>query len=264
MFDPQDRRFDRDKRNRPRPPERPEEAKANPSKERPRPPDGPEEAKAVPPFDELYKPTKEDIQRELRRLQPQRRDIAKLKGGDSTFRIVPPREGWRFHEVIHYHWGVGPRRRGTRCRDDFDEACFLCEKVDELSKSPDPDDQAEAKDMQQTIRCLLHVIMLDEVDKGVQVISLPISVVATLVSYLGDPELQDFLDPERGRNVKIRKIGEGKGTRYSAPILSPRTSPIPYKDWRRELKDLREMFGRPSYEAQRRLYEGIEGGEEVN
>jgi len=240
------------------------QSKAGPSRAQPTPPDVPPEANDVPIIDNVYKPTMEDVQREIRRLQPQRRDIAKLKAGDNTFRIVRSGEGWRFHEVIRDHWGVGPRRRGTRCLDDFDEACFVCEKVTDLSQSPDDDDQAEAKDMKQTICCLLHVIMLDEVEKGVQVLSLPASAVATLVSYLGDPELQDFLDPEQGRNVKIRKTGEGKGTRYSDPILSPRTSPIPYKDWRRELKDLREIFGRPTYEAHRRLYEGIDGGEEVN
>jgi hypothetical protein len=88
--------------------------------------------------------------------------------------------------------------------------------------------------------------------------------VATLVSYFGDPELRDWLDPEHGRNVKIRKTGEGLLTRYSDPILSPRTSAIPYNDWPLEINDLNEVFGRSSYDAQRRLYEGVDGGEEVS
>ena len=93
---------------------------------------------------------------------------------------------------------------------------------------------------------------------------LPVSSVAKLWSYFSDPEYQDWLHPEHGRNVKIRKTGEGLGTRYNDPILSPRTSPIPHNDWRRDFKDLSETFGRPSYEAQLRLYEGIDGGEEVS
>jgi hypothetical protein len=246
MLEPERNRFERDKRNRPRPPE------------------GADQAKAVPPIEDIYKPTIEDLQRQLRRLQSERSAIIKLKVGDNTVRVMPYRERGLFFEMIRDHYGVGPRRRGMRCFGDFNEACCLCEKVAELSKSPDPDDQAEAKAMKQTKRCLLYVIMLDEPEKGVQVLSLPVSSVAKLMSYFGDPELQDWLHPEHGRNVKIRKTGEGLLTRYSDPILSPRTSPIPNNDWRREIKDLSELFGRPSYEAQRRLYEGIDGGEEVS
>jgi hypothetical protein len=118
--------------------------------------------------------------------------------------------------------------------------------------------------MKPTKRCLLYVIMLDEPEKGVQILSLPASSVAKLWSYFSNPECQDRLHPEHGRNVKIRKTGEGLATRYTDSILSPRTSPIPHNEWKRDSKDLSEMFGRPSYEAQRRLYEGIDGGEEVN
>ena len=264
MLGPERTRFDREQRSRPTPPEESDQAKINPPRERPKSPEGPEEAKGVLPIEENYKPSMEDIQREIRRLQLQRSAIVKLKAGDNTFRVVPSREGWRFYETIGYHWSVGPRRRGRRCLRDFDEACFLCEKVDGLSQSPDPDAQAEAKAMKRTTRCLVNIIMLDAPEKGVQQLNLPVSAVATLVSYFGDPELRDWLDPEHGRNVKIRRSGEGLLTRYSDPILSPRTSAIPYKDWPREITDLTDVFSRPSYESQQRLYEGIDGGEEVN
>jgi hypothetical protein len=263
MLDPERRRFDREQRNRLRPPEGPDQA--NPPKERPKLPEGPEEAKAVPPIENIYKPSLEDIQREARRLETQRRTIAKLKAGDTVFRVVPSfGQDWRFYSESHVHYGVGPRRRCTQCLEDFGEPCLVCEKIAELSQSPDEDDRAEAKRMKKTARFLLNVIILDELEKGVQVISLTRPIVKMLVDYLADPEAGYFLDVDKGRNVKIRKTGEGLGTRYSDPQLSPKTSPIPYKDWRRDAKNLSDFFSRPSYESQRRLYEGIEDGEELS
>jgi hypothetical protein len=177
------------------------------------------------------------------------------------FRIMPAIDLRPWYVAIPFHHLGLSADDGMPCRAYVNATCHLCEQVEAWSLSPDPVDHARALLMQRTHRCLLQVIDLKALDRGVQIWCASERLLERLLAYRSDPEFEDFADPERGRHVRMvqRRAGERLGC--STPQLSPNQSPMAYPHWREELRYLELWYEVPSYEAQVQCVKAMVGGE---
>jgi hypothetical protein len=124
------------------------------------------------------------------------------------------------------------------CRTYVNDACCGSEQVAAWSLSPDSVDQARAWLMRRTHRCLLQIIDLKGLHRGVQVWCASEWILERLLPYKDEPAYMDFDHPERGRNVRIVRGCAGGSLCWSEPRLSPNRSRITYAHWNKELRDL--------------------------
>jgi hypothetical protein len=172
---------------------------------------------------------------------------------------VPVKGQEGFYGQIPWHWGVGPKKRGVPCRGRIGEPCHPCERTEQLVESTDLADQEQAEAMRVKYRYLVHMIDMDDPDRGVQVWPTTEAMINKLVALLWDEDWRDLLDPQVGRTVSFTRRGEGFASRYSDPQPSPNRSPIPYPGWREALKNLDDDLPLMSYLEQQRIDEGGDG-----
>jgi hypothetical protein len=177
------------------------------------------------------------------------------------FRILPGIGLQSFYTAFPWHY-FGVSADAMPCRAYINAACHVCEQVEAWSLSPNPVDHARALLMQRTHRCLLQVIDLKALDRGVQVWSVSERMLERLLAYRHEPDYADFDHPERGRNVRMVQV-RGEGSRgYCEPQLWPHRSPILYPNWQHELRYLELFYEVPSDAAQVQRVKTMLGGEQ--
>jgi hypothetical protein len=206
-----------------------------------------------------YEPPRELLIAELRRMEERRRRPWTPNQSVNRVRVVPVKGQPGFHVQVPWHFEVGPRKRGVPCRSRIAEACYVCERVEQLAESPDLDDQEQADAMQVKYRFLVQIIDVDDVDRGVQVWVTTEAMINKVIALMLDLDWRDLMDPQTGRTVSFTRQGEGKASRYSDPRPSPNPSSIPYAAWRDELKNFDEYLTPKSYLEQKRIYEDGDG-----
>jgi hypothetical protein len=182
-------------------------------------------------------------------------------GSELIFRILPAIGLRPWYVAIPSHYLGLSADEGMPCRAYVNAACHLCEQVEAWTLSPDPVDHARALLMRRTHRCLLQIIDLKALDRGVQVWSVSERMLERLLAYGHEPDYADFDHPERGRNVRMVQVW-GEGSRgYSEPQLCPHRSPILYPNWQNELRYLEMFYEVPSDEAMVQRVNAMVGGE---
>jgi hypothetical protein len=154
----------------------------------------------------------------------------------------------------------------------------VCERVEALADSPDPDDQARADAMQVKFRYLVEIIDLDDLDRGVQVWVTTEAMINKLnairwnaewcdklaplsirpITFTRRLEWRDMLDPVLNRPITFTRQGKGPASRLSAPRLLPYMG-MPYPGWQEELRNLDDYLTPKPYREQQRIYEGDNG-----
>jgi hypothetical protein len=187
----------------------------------------------------------------------EQRRVWSLEVGENILRILPPYDNKGYvYEKIPHHWGVGPDERGIICRSYIGKRCFICVMIDRLWRSGLEADREIAKRMALNVRFFFNVIDVKDPTRGVLVWGTSEAMTAQLLQWF-NPQFPDATDPQHGRNIAIVKTGEGQNSRYSAPKLAPTPSAIPYARWMREIKHLDRYLRIPSWELQRRTFEGL-------
>ena len=182
-------------------------------------------------------------------------------GWELIIRILPAIDLRPWYVSIPYHYLDISVNDGMVCRAYVNAACHLCEQVEAWTLSPDPVDHARALLMRRTHRCLLQIIDLKALDRGVQVWSVSERMLERLLAYRHEPDYADFDHPERGRNVRMVQV-RGEGSRgYSEPQLCPHRSPIVYPNWQHELRYLEMFYEVPNDEAMVQRVNAVVGGE---
>jgi hypothetical protein len=209
-----------------------------------------------------YPPSLEAIRRDYKKMESARSRFWKPQRGENQLRILPPwsKKGF-FYQPRPVHWNVGPTKRSIVCGSATEQPCFVCDRIEELTQSSSPRDQAEAERMAVSMRMLLNVVDLSDVEAGVQVWECTNQLLLRLIALMMDPDHGDFTHPERGYAVKFTKTGEGKGTKYG-DLRTGKGTPVPYANWQGELKNLDRYVRVLDYEGQRRVYEGADEGDE--
>jgi hypothetical protein len=176
------------------------------------------------------------------------------------FRILPAIDLRPWYIAIPFHHLGLSADDGMACRTYVNASCHVCEQVEGWTLSPDPVDQARALLMRRTYRCLLHIIDLKVLDRGIQVWSASERMLERLLAYRSDLEYGDFTDPEHGRNVRMVRRWAEEGRGYAEPQLCPHQSRIANPNWREELRYLELFYEVPSYEAQQQRVQVVMEG----
>lgn len=190
---------------------------------------------------------------ELERKERERRDrFYKLKEGDNIFRFLPI--GDLFYKEVYRH-RIG--ENDVICPKTFspDKPCPICELVDKLRQSGDI-----AQAIQYLPRVRYYSVVVRKNENGEEVVSIVgygNQVWMALSSLVLDPEWGDFTDPKNGYSINIKRIGEGRNTKYQ--VIPRKKASVPkqkYDEWLSKMPNLDAIFKEPSYQS---LVEALQG-----
>jgi hypothetical protein len=165
-------------------------------------------------------------------------DTFRLAEGENVFRILPNKRGLEHPPYIEFriHRNVGPDQGFVRCGIDMDGNgdCWLCKKLEELSKSKDPARRLQAKAAAAREQMLVQVAPYDPetgqfgkpkpwwIPTGG-----PRSLAVTILSLLASSK-RSYDDPVKGYNITIERTGQGpRNTRYGTPIPDDEPTRVP-------------------------------------
>lgn len=177
-------------------------------------------------------------------------ETLKFTVGNTPIRMLPPIDGSGKPWIeMWQHFGfLKNRKRPLTCPKTFDEnqACPLCEYVDMLYKRKTEEDRKEAKAKRAQFSCEARALKLDANggnDGNVYKIFFKATLKKKFQSWFSNPWYQDFTDENEGRDIIIKRVGEGQlDTEYDAEI-SPNKTPI--KGWeqiKQKMGKLSEAF----------------------
>jgi len=180
------------------------------------------------------------------------------KEGQNLIRILPPwNERGLVFKVLALHWfGSKNNRVATLCLRQFQKRCYICEIIQKLLAA-EVLTKETARVYYAVKRAFCNGLDLKELDKGVQIMSLPIKkVVQSLINYAKDPEYGDFTHPENGYDIKIEKETAGLYPDYNV-IPARKSSPLPDRRYLKELynlDDFENIWIVHSYDEQKELW----------
>lgn len=154
---------------------------------------------------------------------------ANIDDGDNFFRILRSAPDGGFYVEAAYHnnlklLGVdADKGKGCYCRKSFDKKlkCPVCDLLEEMKKSEDPQEVKIAKDCKAKRKCVSWAFKLkspqdvEPEDPTPRILTYGATVESQLLTYFLDPDYGDFTDPETGRNITITKTGKELNTEYS-------------------------------------------------
>lgn len=156
--------------------------------------------------------------------------------------------------ILGSHWGIlngkdGKMGGSIRCPKAFDNSpCPVCEMVEQLANSKDPDDLKRAKKVAMKIKLPLIVFDLDSDPECTKplIYEAPQSVYDQISAWGSNAKYGNLLDHNGGRNITlIRQRGKNKIVQYKVQP-DPDKTKVDMSDI--ELPDLREMLAPKSYE----------------
>jgi hypothetical protein len=146
----------------------------------------------------------------------------KAKVGDNTIRILPNWKGEGKNDKVFYkkfrrHFGVGPEKKWVVCRKSFDpkETCPICDHREELRRTGIKEDSLAAAEMSSRERFAINVVDTTDVARGVLIWEVGSNIIDALLALFNDEDYKDMDSLETGRNIRVKRQGEGKNdTRY--------------------------------------------------
>ena len=178
-------------------------------------------------------------------------DLWKPKDGKQLIRILPlggalPPD-WKMPFPMLAS-GVHPRM-GESLQDSvicpkltYGRACPICNFVWKLWGSNNPEDKALSKQMRAYKRVLANVLVLNELDKGVQKFAFGKKLLERIMSYLSAEDTKQVLHPELGSNFILEKRQLDGYANYDTSRFENRIVPLSslYPNWRAEIHDLKK------------------------
>lgn len=164
----------------------------------------------------------------------------KPNDGDNRIRILPPTwvKAKHFGVDAHIHYGVGADKgayldlQKMLGEDDPIHEEYLRAKAE---LDPDnKDDQEYLRQLRGTRRSLVYLIDRDHEKEGVQAWFMPFGLDNDIVKLSidrGTGEVLPIDHPDDGYDVEFTKTGKGLGTKYSAPAIARRSSPLGKDEW---------------------------------
>jgi hypothetical protein len=193
-------------------------------------------------------------------------DTFRLAEGENVFRILPNKRGLEHPPYIEFriHRNVGPDQGFVRCGIGVDGNgdCWLCKKLEELSKGKDPTRRLQAKAAAAREQMLVQVAPYDPetgqfgkpkpwwIPTGG-----PRSLAVTILSLLASSK-RSYDDPVKGYNITIERTGQGpRNTRYGTPIPDDEPTRAP-KEVLAQMKYLEDYVPPYDPEEQKAIFYG--------
>lgn len=164
----------------------------------------------------------------------------KPNDGDNRIRILPPtwKNAKHFGFDCHIHYGVGADNGAyldlfkMKGEDDpiHEEYMKAKSELDPENK----DDQEYLRQLKGTRRDLIYLVDRDNEREGVQAWFMPFGLGNDVVKLSIDKQSREVLEidhPDEGYDVEFTKTGKGINTKYSAPAIARRSSPLGKDEW---------------------------------
>ncbi len=184
-------------------------------------------------------------------------DFINLVDGENILRFMPPwnqmgewvKEAW-------YHFNFAEKPLLCPKKTYNEDECPLCDFVDALFKTKDPEDKKAAKERMAKVRYFASVLNLKDKDakdrKRIRVLSFGTKIYEELLGYFVDEDYGDFTDPTKGMDVKIERSGEGLETKYTIRV---RRQPSAVEDFQEIFKGVIDLDKR--VDSERRSIEDL-------
>lgn len=193
-------------------------------------------------------------------------EFDKLVVGKNVRRVLFPKgDNDLFYETGYLHFGLGPEGKTTvTCPKTWGrhEHCPVCEYVEKLRNSSDPDDKKLASDIRAVKRTYINVLNRDSEDPDKpMVLAVGATILKGIIEVLCDPDYLDITDPETGRDITINRKGQGLNTEYSIipkPTASKVSKTKTEEELDEEMADLKAMFIKKSYDEIKAILDGEE------
>lgn len=206
--------------------------------------------------------TDEQIEKESKELATNS-DFWKPPTGRTAVRFLPPKLGWPSPFVIqHQHFVRLPNsdKPIVFCcpRLHAKQACAACSKADQLEATGNARDAAVAKNLRPQKRVLANILIAPNDPEATPVVyGFGNTVYNSLKAIKEDGENGgNFLDPMKGFNIVIKRVGSTKDdTRYTV-MPSRQESALPNMQVIEIQQDLRRMVRLPTPDQQKRLLAG--------
>jgi len=188
------------------------------------------------------------IQRTLREIRERKKKRWEPEKGDNVFRSLAWGENEAFYIQVMEHYFPWAGRSGTGfsfvCLGD---GCPACKRADKWMDSEDPELQAKGQRIQAKPRFFMPIIDINHPDRGVQLWAhYSDKVISELAGFYTDPEIREFWDPKRGRNIVLTKTkpSEAAPARYD---LRPKDrSRLQNMAWLEHVRKLRKRLPVPN------------------
>lgn len=195
----------------------------------------------------------------------------KLVNGKNIRRILWPK-GNRdlcFSEG-YIHFGLGADGKTSMvCRktNNSKAHCPVCEYITQLQMSKDKNDKKLAEAIKARKRVYFNVIDRDSDSDTDELKVLPVglTVQKAIVAILCDPDYGDITDPAEGRDVTIKRTGQGLNTEYSVlpkPNTSPASTTLTPEQIEEQMADLDAFWTAPSVEDMEKVIYGEDGDDD--
>lgn len=190
-------------------------------------------------------------------------DFWKAPVGTTSVRFLPPKIGWPSPFVIqHQHYIEMPNLDHAIifcCPLMHDKrTCLACKKADQMESSGNPRDAQVSKKLRPRKRVLANIILGNkESEAKVQIYGFGKSVYDQLKAIRENSEGGgNFLDPHKGFNVLIKRVGTGKDDTEYTLIPARAQTPLLNMGWIDMQTDLRKLVWVPTEDQQVRLFKG--------
>jgi hypothetical protein len=218
-----------------------------------------EETKALATYGEW---TPEQMEKEAKEISTGG-DFWKAPVGNTSVRFLPPKVGWPSPFVIQYQHFIrmpGVERQIIFCcpRQHAQKPCMSCKRADVLETSGNARDEKMAKQLRPQKRIMANVIVSPkDVTAKVQIWTFGSKVFQQLKAIREDDDGGgNFLDPIKGFNIVVKRVGTGKDDTTYTLIPSRTVGPLANMDWIENQQDLRRQIRLPNEDQQERLLEG--------
>lgn len=195
----------------------------------------------------------------------------KLVQGKNVRRLLWPKgDKDSFYSEGYVHFGLGEDGKTmVTCPKTFDShnRCPVCEYVEQLQKSKDKDDKKMADDIKARRRIYINVINRDSDDEEdtPKVLPIGVTILKGLLDIICDPDYGDITDYKEGRDLTIKRTGQGLKTEYSV-IAKPNTSvaseSLSMEELEEKMPDLDAMFREKTYEELEEILNGEDASDD--
>lgn len=208
---------------------------------------------------------KEATLRRMGEISSRRNTFWKAKEGQNSFRVLRAKEGDPWYVDVEVHYGLGPEGKDrVPCLLFLGEAnCPACDDIAKLKSSSSQSDRDRADKIKPSHHCLINILDLDAIGKGVQIWAASETKAFELMEYYIDPEWGDFTHPKTGYEIRMKRTGTGRNdTSYGAIKLAKSPSPLPdAKTVLSQLKNLEGVFQVRTAAEMRALLDGDGDGD---